>query len=108
LTVLVVGYKQSDKLYHYLPPKPARIHSFVYLCPAPEVKQFSQSFNFLNIMINTRLGVPPEEIIAASLRQMSRVYEDPRAFLVAAGREMAVLLSGQFNQLKSILERIKA
>jgi hypothetical protein len=29
---LVVGHKQAGKLYHYLPPKPARIHSFVYQC----------------------------------------------------------------------------
>jgi hypothetical protein len=105
---LVVGHRQDDKLHHYLPPKPARIHSFVYLCPPEEVKEFSQSFDFLNILLTTRLPVPPEELIAACLRQMSQVYEDRRAFLVAAGKELAILLSGQFNQLKAILERIKA
>lgn len=105
---LVVGHRQDDKLHRYLPPKPARIHSFVYLCPPEEVKEFSQSFDFLNILLTTRLPVPPEELIAACLRQMSQVYEDRRAFLVAAGKELAILLSGQFNQLKAILERIKA
>lgn len=30
--VLVVGHRQGDKLYQYLPPKPAPIHSFVYTC----------------------------------------------------------------------------
>jgi hypothetical protein len=105
---LVVGHRQDDKLHHYLPPKPARIHSFVYLCPPEEIKEFSQSFDFLNILLTTRLPVPPEELIAASLRQMSQVYEDRHAFLVAAGKELAILLSGQFNQLKAILERIKA
>jgi hypothetical protein len=105
---VVVGHRQDDKLHHYLPPKPARIHSFVYLCPPEEVKEFSQSFDFLNILLTTRLPVPPEELIAASLRQMSQVYEDRRAFLVTAGKELAILLSGQFNQLKAILERIKA
>jgi len=105
--VLVVGHRQGDKLHHYLPPKPARIHSFVYLCSPEEIKEFSQSFDFLNILLNTHLPVSPEELIAASLRQMSQVYEDRRAFLVAAGKELAILLSGQFNQLKAILERIK-
>ena len=104
---LVVGHRQDDKLHHYLPPKPARIHSFVYLCPPEEVKEFSQSFDFLNILLTTRLPVPPEELIAACLRQMSQVYEDRRAFLVAAGKELAILLSGQFNQLKAILGRIR-
>ncbi len=104
---LVVGHRQGDKLYHYLPPKPARIHSFVYLCSPDEVKEFSQSFDFLNILINTHLPVSVEELTAASLRQMSQVYEDSHTFLVAAGKELAILLSGQFNQLKVILGRIK-
>jgi len=106
-SALVVGHRQGDKLHHYLPPKPARIHSFVYLCPPEEVKEFSQSFDFLNILINTHLPVSAEEITAASLRQMSQVYEDSHAFLVAAGKELAILLSGQFNQLKAILGRMK-
>ncbi len=106
-SALVVGHKQGDKLHHYLPPKPARIHGFVYLCPPEEVKEFSQSFNFLTVLINTRLPVSQDELIAACLRQMSQVYEDRHAFLVAAGKELAVLLGGEFNQLKAILERIR-
>ena len=104
---VVVGHRQGDKLYHHLPPQPARIHSFVYLCPPEEVKEFGQSFDFLNIILNARLPVPTEELVAASLRQMSQAHEDPRAFLVAAGKELAILLSGNLNQLKAILGRIK-
>ena len=106
-SALVVGYRENEKLYHYLPPKPARIHGFVHLCLPGEVKEFSQSFDFLNILINTHLPVPTEELVAACLRQMSQVYEDPHTFLVAAGKELAILLSGDFNQLKAILGRIK-
>jgi hypothetical protein len=106
-SALVVGHRQGDKLNHYLPPKPARIHGFVYLCPPEEVKEFSQSFDFLNILVNIRLPVSVDEIVAASLRQMSQAYEDRHAFLVAAGKELAILLSGQFNQLKAILGRIR-
>jgi len=104
---LVVGHKKDDKLYHHLPPQPARIHGFVYLCPPEEVKEFGQSFDFLNILLNTHLPVPTEELVAASLRQMSQAHEDPRAFLVAAGKELALLLSGNLNQLKTILGRIR-
>lgn len=104
---LVVGHKQGDKLYHYLPPKPARIHSFVYLCRPEEVKEFSQSFDFINTLINAHLPIPVEELIAACIRQMSQVYEDRHTFLIAAGKELAILLSGDINQLKAILGRIK-
>jgi len=106
-SALVVGYRQDDKLHHYLPPRPARIHGFVLLCPAQEVKEFSQSFGFLNILVNTNLPIATEELTAACLRQMSQAYEDGHAFLVAAGKELAVRLGGQFNQLKAILERLR-
>lgn len=104
---LVVGHKEGSKLYHRLPPQPARIHSFVYLCSSEEVKEFGKSFDFLNILINARLPVPTEELVSASLRQMSQAHQDPRAFLVAAGKELATLLSGNLNQLKTILGRIR-
>jgi len=106
-TAVVVGHKDGDSLRHYLPPNPARIHSFVYLCAPEEVRKFSQSFGFLNILINTSLPVPADELIAAALRQMSQAYEDSRAFLVAAGKELAALLSGQYDRLKSILGRLQ-
>ncbi len=106
-STLVVGHKQGDKLYHYLPPQPARIHGFVYLCSPEEVREFSQSFAFLNILLNTHLPVLVDEIVAACLRQMSQVHEDRHAFLVAAGKELAVLLGGELNHLKAILGRIR-
>ncbi len=106
-SALVVGHKQDDRLFHYLPPKPARIHSFVYQCQPEEVREFGNSFDFLSLLLNTHLPISVEEIVAASLRQMSQVYEDRQKFLVAAGKELAVLLGGEFNRLKSILSRIK-
>ena len=106
--VLVTGHKAEGKLFRYLPPKPARIHSFVYQCSADEIKEFGQSFDFLNLLLNTRLPVLAEELVAASLRQISALQPDPHAYMVAAGKELAVLLSNDFNRLKAVLGRIKA
>jgi hypothetical protein len=103
---VVVGYKEDGKLYHHLPPQPARIHSFVYQCTSQEVMDFGKSFDFLNILLNANLPVPAEELVGASLRQMSRAHSDPRAFLVAAGKELAILLSGNLNQLNATLGRL--
>jgi hypothetical protein len=105
-TAAAVGYKDRDKVYRYLPPQPARIHSFVYLCQPVEVKEFSRSFGFLNILINAALPIPTEELIAAALRQMAQAQEDSRAFLVTAGKELANLLSNDFIRLKNILSRL--
>ncbi len=104
---LVVGHRETNNVHHYLPPRPARLHGFIHLCSPQEIREFSQSFGFLSILVNTRLPIATDEIIAAALRQMSRVYEDPHTFLVAAGKELAVLLSGDFSQLKAVLGRLK-
>jgi len=104
---LVVGYRREGDVFHYLPPNPARIHNFVYECGNDEIKEFSASFDFLNVIINSGLPVPVEEVVAASLRRMSRVYDNPQQFLVAAGKELAAALGGEFNRLKSVLAKIR-
>jgi len=106
-SVVVVGHRQAERLNHYLPPCPARIHGFVYRCGDGEIKEFGQGYGFLNILVSAQLPVSTEELVAAALRQMSRAQEDPRAFLVGAGKELAVLLGGQFHQLKAILGRLQ-
>jgi hypothetical protein len=105
---LVVGHRSDGGLYHYLPPQPARIHGFVYLCPPDDVREFSQSLGFLSILASARLPVSADELIAATLRRMSDVYEDRRRFLVAAGKELAILFSHDFSQFRAVLERIRA
>jgi hypothetical protein len=106
-SALVVGHKNGGKILQYLPPRPARIHSFVYACTAEETRAFSQSFGFLNILVNSELETPADELIAATLRLMSATHEDSRAFLVGAGKELAALLGQDYAKLKAILERIK-
>jgi hypothetical protein len=106
-SALVVGHREGDKMRHYLPPRPARIHSFVYACAPAEIKDFSQSFGFLNLLVNAELETPSDELIAAVLRLMSVTHEDPHAFLVGAGKELATLLGQDYARLKAILERIK-
>ena len=105
-TASVVGYKAGEKIYQYLPPQPARIHGFVYLCQPEETREFSGSLDFLNSLLNASPVIPPEELIAATLRQMAGAQDDPRAFLVAAGKELANLLSDDFTRLKNILGRL--
>jgi hypothetical protein len=105
-TALVVGYKEGEKVHQYLPPHPARIHSFVYLCQSDEVKEFGNSLSFLHILINVAPATT-DELITTALRQMARSYEDPYPFLIAAGKELAILLSNQYDRLRVILGRLQ-
>ena len=103
---IIVGYKQVGKLYYYLPPKPARIHGFVYNCADEEVKSFSTSLEFLEMIVNTHLALPIEEVAGAALRQMSLAHEDPQRFLVNAGKKLAVILGDDFNRLRIVLGKL--
>jgi hypothetical protein len=103
--VIVVGFLKASQLYQHLPPNPARIHSFVYKSTPEQVKRFSRSLDFLNLLLKSKLDVPVEELTGASLRQMAEVYADEKqAFLLTAGKELAALLSEDYGQLKAILK----
>ena len=104
----MLGFLRNSWVFQYLPPSPARIHGFVYLCNSEEVKQFSRSFDFLNILLKSRLDIPVEELTGAVLRQMGQVYGlEKHAFLVSAGKELTTLLSANYGQLKAILKGLK-
>jgi hypothetical protein len=105
---LVVGHKSAGQIYQHLPPRPARIHGFVNLCSDEEVRAFSRSFDFLNVLLKARLEISIEELTGATLRRMGQVYGLERhAFLVTAGKELAALLSSDYAQLKAILKGLK-
>jgi len=105
--VMVVGHVQGKSLYHYLPPKPASIHSFVCTCRLEEVRAFTQSLDFLNLLVDVRLSVPVDEVTAACLRYASQAHSDPQGFLVKAGKELACLLGSDTRRLNSLLKRLK-
>jgi len=105
--VLVVGHVEGKSWHHYLPPKPASIHSFVYTCELEEVKAFTQSLDFLSLIVNARIPVPVDEVAGACLRYASQAHQDPNAFLVKAGKELACMLSSDVKRLNSLLKRLK-
>lgn len=103
---LVIGHGQGDELHHYLPPRPPRVHSFVYVCEGDEVRLFTRSLDFLAILLSARVG-SVDEVVSACLRRAAGAHDDERAFLVRVGKELAVLLGGELNRLNAILRRIK-
>lgn len=104
---LVVGHKKENTVYQYLPPSPVPVYAFVHACKPDEVKQFTQSLDFLNLMIESRLTLSPDEVIAAFLRYASVTHPDPEGFLIKAGKELAWTLSNDIRRLDSILKRLR-
>lgn len=103
---LVVGYNSGGEIKQYLPPSPASVYAFVYNSNADEVRQFTQMLNFLNLLLDSRLPMATDEVVAAFLRLASRTHPDAKEFLVRAGKELAWLLSNDIRRLDSILKRL--
>jgi hypothetical protein len=105
--VLIVGHVDGKSWHHHLPPKSASIHSFVYTCQLEEVRAFTQSLDFLSLLVNAKIPVSVDEVTGACLRYASQAHHDPQAFLVKAGKEMARMLSSDIQRLNSLLKRLK-
>jgi len=84
---------------------PPRIHDFVFPCHEDEVAGFSDSLDFLPLLLAAPIG-SPDDVVAAFLRRSSRSHPDSDAFLVQAGKELATVLSGQFQRINGILKRL--
>jgi hypothetical protein len=109
IEAVIAGHVGADgTVRHHLPPRPARLHGFVYDCDAAEIRDFSARAGFIPLLLAAQGPVPPEELTAAALRAIGSAYEGDarRAFLVAAGQTLARLLAADYNRLKTILERL--
>ena len=103
-SALVVGHGDGGRMSQYMPPRPARIHSFVYLCEPDMVAAFNSSVSYLSMLID----VPERsnELIAAALRNAAVAYPEPREFLVRAGKEIALMVTGDVRRLNIILKKV--
>jgi hypothetical protein len=104
---VIVGHVEGKSCYQYLPSKSASLHNFVYTCQTEEVRVFTQSLDFLTLILNAKIPVPVDEVVGACLRGVSGTHHAPDAFLVKAGKELARLLGRDINRLNSILKRLK-
>lgn len=103
--VVVTGFFQQGKPFMYLPSRPAKIHSFVYLCEKDEIIGFTHSVDFLSLLAETRLPVNVDEIIAATLRYLSHYQDDRDAFFIKAGKVLIWSLGGDLRRVNNILKR---
>ena len=106
---VVTSHGKGGRMRQYLPPLPPRIHSFVYECSAEEERDTTRRLDFLSLLLSSSPAGPGmvDEVIAACLRRASTHHEDPREFLVAAGKALAGHLSRDLSRLDSILRRLQ-
>lgn len=111
--VLVVGGRDgAGPIYQRLPPQPPATLAWAEVCQAEEVRQFGQRLDFLRTVLDA-VDAPADELAAAALRQVAAAAaaqgdaSRERDYLVAAGRELARLLSRDPVRLNGILQRMR-
>ncbi|ELR98498.1 HAS-barrel domain-containing protein [Gloeocapsa sp. PCC 73106] len=98
------GYA-SNPIYQYLPPRPPQIHQAVYWCQDAEIIHFSENLDFLRILLQVQ-GIPVEALIAAIVRDLYRMRQGDRDWLIKAGRTLNILLKDDYDCLQYILSQI--
>lgn len=96
---------KHGKVFQYLPPRPPQIHQSVYGCEPEEIIHFTEQLEFLRILLQVS-WVPPESLIAASVREVYQLRKGDRQWLVKVGRMISTLLKDDYDRLRYILSQI--
>lgn len=97
--------RSLGNIYQYLPPRPPQVHQAVHRCTNDEVLDFTEKLDFLRTLLQVQ-GAPNDSLAAATIREVYRLRKADRAWLVQAGRSLAVLLKDDYDRLRIILSQI--
>ncbi|WP_031513958.1 HAS-barrel domain-containing protein [Desulfofalx alkaliphila] len=105
-SVLVVGHCRDGSYNGYLPPRPARIHSFVRRCDGLRYQQVGENVNYISTILGSGCEAK-DELLAAAVRNISKYQQDEAVYLRRVGNELRRLLVADYERFKSIVRRIR-
>jgi len=105
IEVLNIGYVHFDAAFYNLPPRPPLSLDPVTLCDPDVIAFFTERLDFLRLLINTA----SVDLLGAVIRKAAEARPPVarRDFLIAAGRELAGLLSHDMTMLQQVLALIR-
>ncbi|AEF17297.1 MULTISPECIES: HAS-barrel domain-containing protein [Thermoanaerobacterium] len=98
--VQIIGYKK-DRYIGLIPPKPAKIHAFTYLCDESDLKCIRENLNYIKYILNSKTGIE-DELIAAAIRNLYSHDSDEKTYLIEVGKELIRLLKNDFDRYVTI------
>jgi hypothetical protein len=109
MSVLAVGYRQGERTFHLLPPRPPLSLDVIYLCEAEEVRQFTAGgrFGYFRHVLRSE-EIPVGELLAAHIQQASEFHRaagNPE-WINQATQELIVLLRDDYPSLMSVLSAL--
>lgn len=106
MSVLAVGYRQGERIYHLLPPRPPLSLDVIYRCEADEICAFTAAghFGYFRHVLRA-VDMPVGELLAAHIQQARRAHLEAgnSDWANAATRELITLLRDDYPTLMSVL-----
>lgn len=105
MSVLAVGYRERERIYHLLPPRPPLSLDTLYLCDEAEIRAFTTAGRFGYLRLILQAGdVPAGELLAAHIKQAGICTGS--AWKEAATREIITLLRDDYPTLMGVLSAL--
>ncbi|MBN1537785.1 MAG: hypothetical protein JW908_13690 [Anaerolineales bacterium] len=105
-SVLSVGYRQNERIFHLLPPRPPLSLDTIYLCSMDELLQFTSSgrFGYFRHILRA-VDIPIGEVLAAHIQQASsaHIQGGDSQWAERAIQELITLLRDDYPALMSLL-----
>jgi hypothetical protein len=109
MSVLSVGYRQDEQIFHRLPPRPPLSLDVIYLCQPDELFRFTgrDRFGYFRHILRAE-DLPAGELLAAHLDQAGQAHAaggDP-GWKDRATQELITLLRDDYPALMAVLSAV--
>ena len=99
----IVAYQAVNNIRFELPPTPPQIYSFVQTCPPEEFEFPEVSTYLIKSLVNANLTAT-DEVIAACLKSLATVRDNPTEFLINSGKDLIYFFQGDFRRVEQIIK----
>lgn len=109
MSVLTVGYRDGDDIYHLLPPRPPLSLDVIHLCSSDELVDFTSAGNFGYFRHILRVpDAPIGEILAAHIQAAAQAHQEAgnNDWQSSATQELITLLRDDYPTLMSVLSAL--
>lgn len=102
-----VAHVEAGRIRIALPPRPPRLHAPTLDCGDRETCAIADAPDFLRALLAFPIESNADEIIVACLRRAFKACDQDFAFLVRAGKRLALLLRDDPERLAALLRKLE-
>ncbi len=108
-STVIVAHRAEGRLYAYLPPRPPRLHAFVYPGNVQDITDLASDPLTLQNIAAARLDAT-NEFLPAAIRTLASVQGSTRAqedYLRETGRRLVHFMRDDMHALQTVLAKIR-